>query len=225
MNTGILYSVATPIGNLEDMTPRAVRVLGEVSVVACEDTREVAKLLDAYNVRAERLVAYHAQSNDRVEEELMVLLREGKNVALVSDRGTPAISDPGGRILRRAAEEGIRIEPLPGASAFLVALQGAGVDTNRFEYLGFMPHKKGRQTLFAYIESCDHTIVFYESPHRIEKTLSSLSEGTKKIVVARELTKQHEEFVRGTAAEVLASLQEREAVRGEFVVIVESSRQ
>ncbi|MFH1426075.1 MAG: 16S rRNA (cytidine(1402)-2'-O)-methyltransferase [Candidatus Kerfeldbacteria bacterium] len=221
MTAGLLYTVATPIGNLGDMTVRAVSVLTSADLIACEDTRETRKLLDHYGVEAgDRLLSYHAQSRDSREDELVAALQEGKNVALVSDRGTPGISDPGSRLIVRAVELGITVVPIPGPSALVAALQAAGVSTSSFLYLGFMPHKKGRQTLLQEVASEKRTIVFYESPHRILKTLEALKDCGRRIVLARELTKMHEEFIRGTAAQVLAELQSRDKILGEFVVIV-----
>ncbi|MFC1598322.1 16S rRNA (cytidine(1402)-2'-O)-methyltransferase, partial [Patescibacteria group bacterium] len=204
MSKGTLYTVATPIGNLDDMTFRAVSVLREVDMVACEDTREVVKLLERYEVGEKRLLSYHAQSKDSREDEILAALEEGLSVAQVSDRGTPGISDPGGRLIRRAVEAGVTVVPVPGASAIVTALQAAGVDTSSFLYLGYMPHKKGRQTMTELIAGEKRTTVFYESPHRLLKTLDALRGCGRQVVVARELTKIHEEFVRGTAEEVWA---------------------
>lgn len=220
MNTGTLYTIATPIGNLEDITYRAVRVLSELSLLACEDTRETRKILEHYDITGPTLVSYHAQSLQRVEDDLIRQLHEGAQIGLVSDRGTPGISDPGGRLIARCVAEGIAVVPIPGASAVITALQASGMDTSRFEYLGFLPHKKGRQTLLDYVMNAEQTVVCYESPHRILKTLDALSACTKQIVLGRELTKQYEEFLRGTAAELAETLRSRPAVKGEFVVIV-----
>lgn len=220
---GILYTVATPIGNMEDITYRAVRILGEADLIACEDTRETGKLLAAYGLESVgKLTSYHAQSADSREDELMAALHDGKKVALVSDRGTPGISDPGSRLIRRAVEAGVQVVPIPGATALAAGLQAAGVDTSNFEYVGFVPHKKGRQTMLEHVARSAQTLVMYESPHRITKTLESLTElcPTKRVVVCRELTKMHEEFIRGTAAEVLAILSKRDSIKGEIVLIV-----
>ncbi len=216
----ILYTIATPIGNLEDITIRAVNTLREVDLIACEDTRETKKLLDAFDITDKQCVSYHAQSSDKKEDEILDALQQGKTVALVTDRGTPGISDPGSRLIQRAIEAGIHIVPIPGPSAIVAALQAAGVDTRTFLFLGYMPHKKGRQTLYAQITEEKRTVVFYESPHRILKTLDALKDSGRHIVVARELTKLHEEFVRGTAQEVFEELSSRESIKGEFVVIV-----
>lgn len=220
---GILYTVATPIGNLEDITYRAVRMLREADIIACEDTREAGKLLAELEIEANgRLTSYHAQSADSREDQLMDALAAGKSVALMSDRGTPGISDPGSRLITRAVEAGIQVVPIPGATAVIAALQAAGVSTSSFEYLGFIPHKKGRQTMLQKVAESDQTVVMYESPHRILKTLASLAEHCpqKRVVIARELTKMYEEFIRGTAEEVLKLAQERGEIKGEIVLIV-----
>lgn len=222
--TGTLFVVATPIGNIADLSPRALTVCTEADVIACEDTRETARLLADHAINTPR-IAYHAQSPDRVEDELMQRLERGENVALVSDRGTPGISDPGARLVRRAAEAGIRVVPIPGATAVIAALQAGGVDTSTFWFRGFIPHKKGRQTFLQQSIAHPGTVVFYESPHRILKCVSQSVElgiGDRPVVVARELTKLHEEFLRGTAATILQTLSERPAIKGEFVVIFDA---
>jgi 16S rRNA (cytidine1402-2'-O)-methyltransferase len=215
-----LYVVATPIGHLDDITLRAIEILKSVGFIACEDTRETRKLLDHIGIVDAELLSYHAQSADSREDQILERLLAGGTAAIVSDRGTPGISDPGSRLIRRAVEAGISVVPIPGASAVITALQASGADTSRFEYLGFLPHKKGRQTLFEYMKSVDHTVVFYESPHRILKTLDALRDSGKQIVVCRELTKMHEEFVRGSAEAVYEAFAGRSDIRGEFVVIV-----
>lgn len=223
-SNGTLSVVATPIGNIADLTPRAVSVCADADVIACEDTRETARLLADHAIDTP-LVAYHAQSPDRVEDELMERLERGESVALVSDRGTPGISDPGARLVRRAAEAGVLVVPVPGATAVITALQAGGVDTSSFWFRGFIPHKKGRQTFLQQTIEHSGTVVFYESPHRIVKCLEQamdLGIGTRHIVVARELTKLHEEFLRGTADSILTALTSRPAIKGEFVVIVDA---
>ena len=228
-----LFSVvATPIGNLEDITIRAVKVLAAADVVLCEDTRMTKKLLDRHDIRVQTL-SYHAHSRLSRVDDVVVLLKEGKNVALVSDAGTPGISDPGSDLVRRIRkemkkeiEEGVlKIEAIPGPSALTAALSIAGVPCADFVFLGFIPHKKGRETLFKEIKSCHRSVVFYESPHRILKTLESLVthlEGdAKQVVICRELTKIFEEVVSGSAQEVKTYFETHpDKVRGEFVVIV-----
>lgn len=221
----MLYVVSTPIGNLDDMTKRAVEVLNRVDLIACEDTRVTKKLLDHFSITT-KTISYHAQSDDRKEDKLIELLGAGHDIALVSDAGTPTISDPGSRLIKRIYEELPQVEVLtiPGPSALMAALSVSGIPSAQFVFLGFLPHKKGRQTLFREIAESDRTIVFYESPHRILKTLESLAEslsGARIVAIGRELTKIHEETVRGTAKEVLTYFQENsEHLRGEFVVIV-----
>ncbi len=224
-----LYIVATPIGNLEDITLRALRVLKEVDTVLCEDTRVTKKLLSHYDIHTPT-VSYHSQSSVTKEEHVLDLLETGKDLALVSDAGTPTISDPGARLVSRVLERfgdgteaEVRIEVIPGASSLTAALSVAGVPASEFLFLGFLPHKKGRETLFEEIASSSRTVVFFESPHRIMKTLGVLYEKvpTRQIAVCRELTKIYEEVVRGTVAEVREVFtQDTSKVRGEFVVVV-----
>lgn len=226
-----LYIVATPIGNLEDITLRALRVLKEVDVILCEDTRVTAKLLQKYGIKTPTS-SYHSHSKLSKVEKIFWLLEGGKNLALVSDAGTPAISDPGSLLVSQIRERmsgvngqmsNVSIVPIPGPSAAIVALSASGFPSSDFLFLGFLPHKKGRETLFKEIAESKRTVVFYESPHRIIKALTSLKEHLKnrKIAIARELTKIHEEFLSGTAEEVIEYFNaNKEKIRGEFVVIV-----
>jgi len=219
-----LYVVATPIGNLGDMTHRALEVLASVSVIAAEDTRVTRKLLQHYDIH-NSVISYHAQSTDKVRDGVVERLENGEDVALVTDAGTPGISDPGTELVAHARAAGITVAAVPGASALTAALSIAGIPTNEFVFLGFLPHKKGRQTLFSEIAESERTMVFYESPHRILKTLVSLSEvlEDQKVSVFRELTKMYEEVVQGSASEILSYFEENtEHVRGEFVVAVSS---
>jgi 16S rRNA (cytidine1402-2'-O)-methyltransferase len=221
-----LYVVATPIGNLEDITLRALRVLKEVDLILCEDTRVTKRLLERYEIVAPTM-SYHAQSKLSKVEKIISLLEEGKNLAMVSDAGTPTISDPGCMLVAQIREkfgDEVAIIPIPGPSAVLSALSVSGFPTSEFLFLGFLPHKKGRETLFKEIAAAKRTVVFYESPHRILKALESLKTylGEKrKILVARELTKIYEENIIGTPEEVLAYFTlHPDKVRGEFVVVV-----
>lgn len=221
---GQLYIVATPIGNLEDISTRAIRILGEVDVLLCEDTRTTGKLLNHYGIKV-KTMSYHAHSNDKRENEIIEMLREEKSIALVSDAGTPTISDPGVKLVERVRTElpEIMVTPIPGASALMSALSVSGISSAQFVFLGFIPHKKGRQTLFAEIAESKRTIVFYESTHRIMKTLESLNEiiPNRHIAIARELTKIYEQVKTGTIGEVFRYFAENaDKVRGEFVVIV-----
>jgi 16S rRNA (cytidine1402-2'-O)-methyltransferase len=223
---GTLSVVATPIGNLGDITLRAIDTLKQADAIACEDTRVTAKLLARYGIEKPLLV-YHAQSGKLAATRILGLLGEGKHVALVTDAGTPGISDPGSELVAevRARLGGdVRIDAIPGPSALTAALSIAGVPVHEFIFLGFLPHKKGRQTLFREIAQASRTMVFYESPHRIGKTLTSLAEALSEdrtVTILRELTKLHESVVQGSAREVLeyfaAHPQEE---RGEFVVVV-----
>ena len=224
--TPVLYIVATPIGNLEDITLRALRVLSEVDTILCEDTRVTKKLLQKYDIKTSTL-SYHAHSKLSKVEKIYKLLEEEKNLALVSDAGTPTISDPGSLLvsqIRKRFEKSVEIITIPGASALTAALSVSGVPSSEFLFLGFLPRKKGRQKLFKEIAESGRTVVFYESPHRILKTLESLDSslgGGKEVVIARELTKIHEEVVSGTPDELLAILKEYpKKQKGEFVVII-----
>ena len=218
-----LYIIATPIGNLKDITLRALEILQSIDLILCEDTRVTAKLLARYDIQ-KPLQSYHQHSKLARTEQIFRLLEEGKNIALVSDAGTPGISDPGGMLVEAVAKrfgDSVVIVPIPGANAALAALSVSGFPTNRFIFLGFPPHKKGRKTFFDEIAAREETQVFYESKHRIEKALAELAArlGDRPIIVARELTKQFETLYRGTASECLAKLQ-RDKILGEFVVIV-----
>lgn len=224
-NYGKLYIVATPIGNLEDISARAIRILGEVDIVLCEDTRVTKKLLDRYGITT-KTISYHAHSDDGKEKEIVDMLADGKNLALVSDAGTPTISDPGVKLVEsvRKALPSAFISPIPGPSALMSALSVSGISSAQFTFLGFLPHKKGRETLFKEIGESERTMVFYESPHRIEKTLERLAEvlePRRQVVVARELTKIFEQVVSGSPSYVSQYfLDNQDKVRGEFVVIV-----
>jgi 16S rRNA (cytidine1402-2'-O)-methyltransferase len=218
----MLYIVATPIGNLEDITLRALRILKEVDYIAAEDTRHSKILLNAYDIQ-KPLISFHAWSDERKLAELLGLLKEHKKIALISDAGTPGISDPGYVLIKAALEHGIAVIPIPGASAFLTALSASGLPSNHFIYLGFLPLKKGRQTLLKSFEQENRTIVFYESPHRLQKTLHELAQlyPSRSMVIARELTKIHEEFFRGTVAEAYEYFQKKQP-RGEFVILMKN---
>lgn len=222
---GILSIVATPIGNLEDITLRALRVLKEADVVLCEDTRVTGKLLKHYEIETQ-LKRCDAHKEARCAQDVVELLKEGTRVAYVSDAGTPSVSDPGAILVRevRRALPDASIETIPGASALTAAIAIAGVTHTAFTFYGFVPHKKGRKTFFETVRDADIVAVFYESPHRIEKTFAALAEtlsGEREVTVCRELTKLHEEVVSGSAQELVEYfVTHREKVRGEFVVIV-----
>jgi len=221
-NQGVLYVVATPIGNLEDITHRAVRILRQADLIACEDTRQTRKLLDHYGI-ATATVSYHEHNEAARAEELVRKLEGGATIAQVSDAGMPGISDPGYRLIRLAIEKGIPVIPVPGPSAVIAALVGSGLPADTFEFHGFLPAKSGqRRTALESFRSTPHTIVVYEAPHRIREALEDivavLGPG-RPVVVARELTKIHEEFIRGTAKEVLLRLQDRET-KGEITLLI-----
>ncbi len=226
---GILYIVPTPIGNLEDMTLRAIRVLKEVDLVLCENTSATQRLFKEYAIETKTSVFY-AQTGVKNIERALDTLEQGGKIALVSDAGTPTISDPGVLLVDRVRNElpDVKVIALPGASALTTALSVSGISSSSFTFYGFMPHKKGRETLFTTIAESEYTSVFYESVHRIEKTLESLSQvldETRKVVIARELTKLFEEVVRGTAQEVMDHfMNNKDRIRGEFVVIVEGKK-
>jgi 16S rRNA (cytidine1402-2'-O)-methyltransferase len=218
---GTLSVVATPIGNLEDMTHRAVRTLREADYILCEDTRVTGKLLAHYDILTPRK-RYDAHTSEHTHQEILDDLGAGQHIALVSDAGTPGVSDPGVRLVARARQAGARIDAIPGPSALTAALSIAGLAGNEFTFLGFVPQKKGRQTFFERLPTYNHPVVFFESTHRIMKSLQALVESDVPTVsVARELTKLHEEFVTGTPTEVLQYFTEHsEHQRGEFVIIV-----
>lgn len=220
---GKLSVVATPIGNLEDITLRALRTLKECDVIYAEDTRVVSKLLARYEIK-KPLQRLDAATEMKKASEILERLEADEHVALVSDAGTPGISDPGSRLvgLIRTNKTVIKIETIPGPSALTAALSVAGVHAEQFTFMGFLPHKKGRQTALKKIAVSQIPVVLYESPHRILKLLKELADaGVKRVSIARELTKIHEEVVAGSPQEVAESLKNRDAARGEFVVIVE----
>jgi len=223
-----LFIVATPIGNLEDITFRAIRVLNEVDLILAEDTRVTRILLDKYNVKKE-LQSYHQHSGLEKLDKIIDMLKRGKMLALVTDAGTPGISDPGNYLIQEVLKElpDLKIIPIPGPNAAVTALSVSGFYSDNFVFLGFPPHKKGRQTFFKKIGDIDETVVFYESKHRILKALGELKEfselGERPVVVARELTKQFETIYRGTASEISDQLS-RTKVLGEFVIVIEKRR-
>jgi 16S rRNA (cytidine1402-2'-O)-methyltransferase len=222
---GVLYVVATPIGNLEDMTYRAVRVLGEADLIACEDTRQTQKLLDHYGIR-KPTVSYHDHNEAERAQELIAKLEQGLSIVQVSDAGMPGISDPGYRVVTLAIERGFTVVPIPGASALTAALAASGLPTDAFEFRGFLPAKSGqRRTLLESLQGHARTVVVYEAPHRIRETLKDIADvlgPQTPVVIARELTKIHEEFIRGHADRVFAALQERE-LKGEITLLIGKS--
>ncbi|KAB0670454.1 16S rRNA (cytidine(1402)-2'-O)-methyltransferase [Oryzomonas sagensis] len=218
---GTLYIMATPIGNLEDMTYRAVRILGEVDLIAAEDTRHSLKLLNHFGI-SKPLTSYFDHNQQFKGERILQALRQEKSVALISDAGTPCISDPGFNLVRAAVAEGIRVIPVPGSCAAITALSASGLPSDTFTFAGFPPNRQGKRRAFlSALASQPGTLIFYEAPHRLEETLRDMGEmlGERQIVVARELTKIYEEFIRGTVGEVLATVGQAK-VRGEVVILV-----
>jgi 16S rRNA (cytidine1402-2'-O)-methyltransferase len=218
-----LYLVPTPIGNLEDITLRAIRILGEVDGILAEDTRNSGQLLKHLNI-SKPLYSHHAHNEHTGVPGVIKMLKEGKSLALISDAGTPGISDPGYLLVKACVDNGIEVESLPGATAFVPALVNSGFPTDRFVYEGFLPHKKGRQTRWKALAEEERTIVLYESPHRLVKALEQIIEfisPERPVMVGRELSKMHEQMVRGTATEVLAYFAAHpDKVRGEIVIVI-----
>jgi 16S rRNA (cytidine1402-2'-O)-methyltransferase len=222
---GILYIVATPIGNLEDITIRAIETLRTVEVIACEDTRKSRVLLQRFQITT-KLMSLHRFSESRKAHAILERLSRGQNVALITDAGTPAISDPGHRLVRAAQDAGILVTPIPGPSSITAALSVSGMDCSSFVYLGFAPRKdEQRRGFFAQIMAEERTCVFFETPHRVEATLRAAEEiiGPRRIALFRELTKLHEEILFGTSAHVLAQLSSRESIKGEIIIAVEGA--
>lgn len=224
METGKLSLVATPIGNLEDITFRALRTLKECDYVLCEDTRVTGKLLHHYEISA-KMHRYDAHTSESAHEQILNDLEAGKHIALVSDAGTPGVSDPGVLLIQRAREAGVLIEAIPGPSAVTTVVSLAGIAGNQFSFLGFVPQKKGRETFFKSLQAIPHPTVFFESTHRILKTLETLAAGypDATVYIGRELTKMHEELLVGTAGEHLDLLISTPVKqKGEFVIIVDT---
>ncbi|MBV8550712.1 MAG: 16S rRNA (cytidine(1402)-2'-O)-methyltransferase [Acidobacteriaceae bacterium] len=221
--SGTLYLVATPIGNLEDLTLRALRVLrDDAAVIACEDTRQTQKLLEHYEIR-KPLLSYHEHNEASRTAEILKRLAEGESVALVSDAGTPLISDPGYRVVTEAAARGVKVVPIPGPSAAMTALVASGLPTDEFRFIGFLPPKSAaRRRRLETLKDETATVVLYESPHRIVDALADMAEilGERPMVLARELTKIYEEFLRGTPDEIRKALAGRGTVKGEITLVI-----
>ena len=221
-----LYVIATPIGNLEDLTFRAVRILREeVALIACEDTRQTHKLLEHYGIH-KPLVSYHEHNETTRAPEILAALQNGQSVALVSDAGTPLISDPGYRVVNAAIEKGFAVVPVPGPSAILSALAASGLPTDEFRFIGFVPQKSGaRRKAIEQLKRELSTVIAYESPHRILDCLADMAEilGNRRLALARELTKLHEEFLRGTAQSIREELEARPSIKGEITIVIAGS--
>jgi 16S rRNA (cytidine1402-2'-O)-methyltransferase len=223
---GTLFIVSTPIGNLEDITQRALRVLREVDLIACEDTRHTRKLLNHFGIDT-RTVSYHEHNECERAEYLCELLEAGKNIALVSDAGTPLISDPGFRIAKLATEKGIRVVPIPGVTAFVAALTGSALASDQVFFAGFLPSRaNARRAKLEELRAIRATLVFYEAPHRIAATLRDALEsfGDREAAIARELTKIHEEFVRGSLSDLAKRFGDSNAARGEMVIVINGAK-
>jgi 16S rRNA (cytidine1402-2'-O)-methyltransferase len=223
---GILFLVATPIGNLEDMTVRGLRTLKEVDLIACEDTRVAAKLLSVLELPKKPMVAIHEHADERKVANVVDQLKKGMQVAFVSDAGTPGVNDPGGKLVEAAFEAGMTIVPIPGPSALTAAISVCGFPMDDFTYLGFAPHKKGRETFFREVAERKEASVFLESTHRIGKAMESLAkelDPKRGIFIGRELTKMHETLYRGTVGQVSASLAST-SLKGEFTIIIAPAR-
>jgi 16S rRNA (cytidine1402-2'-O)-methyltransferase len=219
--SGILYLIPTPIGNLGDITRRAMETLEEVDLVACEDTRTSGRLLQHLEIK-KKLISYHDFNEQIRAKQLLELINEGKSVAVITDAGSPGISDPAYRIVRTAIDNGIAITALPGPSAVIPALTASGLPTDRFFFEGFLPNKGGaRKTRLEKLKELDHTLVFYESPHRVKKALEAMHEvfGDRQACLAREISKKFEQYIRGSISEIIAQLPP--AVKGELVLVVE----
>jgi 16S rRNA (cytidine1402-2'-O)-methyltransferase len=220
---GNLFVVATPIGNLEDITFRAVKILESADVIACEDTRVAKKLLSHYGIKGKHLISYYEPVEEEVSKKLIDILKEGKDVALITDAGTPTISDPGYRLIKKAIDTGIKVIPIPGVSAVITALSVSGLPTDKFIFLGFLPKKENqkREILERY-GKLNNTIVIYESPHKLFKTLYLINElfPNADLVVAKELTKLHENFFRDKPKNIIEFLEKnKDLVKGEFVIV------
>ena len=221
--SGKLYIVATPIGNLEDITLRALHILKEVDIIAAEDTRQTLKLLNHYDI-TKHLISYHRHNEEIKSKVIIEKLKNGENVALVSDAGTPGISDPGEEVIKLAIEENIEVIPIPGACAMINALICSGISTKEFTFLGFLPlNKKLRKIKLEEIKGTNKTIIIYEAPHKIQNTLKDLKEviEDRQVVLAREITKIHEEFIRGNIAELI---EKSDNIKGECVIAIEGSK-
>lgn len=222
MSNAVLLLVPTPIGNMEDITYRAVRMLKEADLILAEDTRHTSKLLKHYNIE-NKLQSFHQHNEHKMLEKVLDMLKSGMTVAAVTDAGTPGISDPGFLLVRACVEENIRVECLPGATAFVLALVNSGLPSDRFCFEGFLPHKKGRQQRLQELAAEQRTMIFYESPYRLLKALKEMAVvfgEERPASVSRELTKLHEEVVRGPLADLLVYFSEKETIKGEIVIVV-----
>ena len=219
-NTGQLFVVGTPIGNLEDVTLRAISTLQSVDIILAEDTRNSKKLLDAHKIET-KMISYHEHSNDKEIKKIIDLLLEGKDLALISDAGTPTISDPGYGLIRDCIKHDIVIVPIPGVSAITAAMSVSGLPSDSFTFVGFLPQKKGRLKKIELLKNIENTVILFESPYRLEKTLNQLLEhlGNRSVVVGRELTKLYEEVIRGNLSDIIMHFS-KSKVKGEIVIMI-----
>ena len=219
-NTGQLFVVGTPIGNLEDVTLRAISTLQSVDIILAEDTRNSKKLLDAHKIET-KMISYHEHSNNKEIKKIIDLLLEGKDLALISDAGTPTISDPGYGLIRNCIKHDIVIVPIPGVSAITAAMSVSGLPSDSFTFIGFLPQKKGRLKKIELLKNIENTVILFESPYRLEKTLNQLLEhlGNRSVVVGRELTKLYEEVIRGNLRDVIKYFS-KSKVKGEIVIMI-----
>lgn len=224
MSSGVIYIVATPIGNLDDISFRAVETLRNVDFIACEDTRHTIKLLNKYEIK-NRLIPYHDHNKIKKTPVLIEKLKKGQSMALVSDAGTPSISDPGFYLIREAIKNDIELSPIPGPTALISAVVASGLEIDRFVFAGYLPRKKGRTKRLKELAEYRVTIVIFEGPHRVIKTLNDLREylGDRKAAIGREMTKMNEEFLRGSLSELIAHYDNRKP-RGEYVIVVERNK-
>ena len=223
MNSGKLYLIPTPIGNMGDITERSLEILKEVEIIACEDTRHSGRLLNKLGIR-KKLISYHEFNEASRANQLIEILKQGLSVGVVSDAGSPGISDPAYRVVKAAVDNDITVIPLPGANSIIPALTASGLPTDRFFFEGFLPNKSGaRKTRLSKLVDFPHTLIFFESPHRILKSLNDILEilGDRRACVAREITKLHEQFIRGTVSDILEKL--GKTTKGEIVIVVEGS--
>lgn len=223
-----LYIVPTPIGNLDDITLRAVKILEFVDFIACEDTRHTGILLKLLGISSKKLISYHDHNEILKAEEIASIITSGKSVAIVSDAGTPLISDPGYRLVAKVIETGCKIVSLPGPTAFVPAIAASGLPVHGFTFLGFIPQKKGRKTFLENIKQSALTSIFYESPHRLPRLLKEIKEiidDDRKMVIAKEISKIHETYVRTTTLNALVDFENLSAFRGEFVILIEGKNQ
>lgn len=224
MLSGSIYIVSTPIGNLADISLRAIDILKTVDLIACEDTRQTSKILNHYKIK-NKMTPYHDHNKEYKTSSLIDLIKKGNSIALVSDAGTPGISDPGFYLIREAIKNNINISPIPGPSALTAAILASGMEIDRFLFEGYLPRKKGRLKRLKELAAYKVTIVIFEGPHRVLKTLRDLRDtlGDRKAAIGRELTKVHEEFIRGNLSDLIANFSERKP-KGEFVILIEGNK-